>query len=214
LDIGDSPGKIKAMGLDLKRSDTPKVMQSFLEEILMDLLTGKNEEQIHTSIKDFRRTFRDLPGWQKGTPKKVNAVIEYTNRIDKSQQIGLGKLRGKNEKKISTMVPGHVQASINWNKMRQINKDLYSMEIQDGQKIIVCKLKANNNLGITSIAYPIDQMQLPDWFKCLPFDERTMEDTIIDKKIGNLVGVLNLNLAKSKEDTMFNDLFSFGSDNG
>jgi DNA polymerase elongation subunit (family B) len=38
LDVDGKPGKIKAMGLDLKRSDTPEYMQNFLEEILMDVL--------------------------------------------------------------------------------------------------------------------------------------------------------------------------------
>ena len=38
LDINGYSGKVKAMGLDLKRSDTPAFMQEFLNEILLDLL--------------------------------------------------------------------------------------------------------------------------------------------------------------------------------
>jgi hypothetical protein len=34
VDTHGEPGKVKAMGLDLKRSDTPKVIQDFLSEIL------------------------------------------------------------------------------------------------------------------------------------------------------------------------------------
>ena len=33
-------GKLKAMGLDLKRSDTPEFIQDFLEELLIDCLNG------------------------------------------------------------------------------------------------------------------------------------------------------------------------------
>ena len=131
------------------------------------------------------------------------------------ESFDFGKLRtikAKSIKRENNTIPGHVQASINWNKLRLQNDDRYSMEIQDGQKTIVCKLKANNNLMMSSIAYPIDEMHLPEWFRQLPFDERAMEDSIIDKKIGNLLGVLNWNFAKSKEDTVFSDLFSFGSD--
>ena len=44
------------------------------------------------------------------------------------------------------------------------NSDAYSMNITDGMKVIVCRLKSNN-MGYTSIAYPTDEMQLPDWFQ-------------------------------------------------
>ena len=36
----DGPGKIKAMGLDLKRSDTPVVIQEFLSAVLTKVLNG------------------------------------------------------------------------------------------------------------------------------------------------------------------------------
>ena len=38
-DIDGKPGKVKAMGLDLRRSDTPVFMQEFLSEILLMVLT-------------------------------------------------------------------------------------------------------------------------------------------------------------------------------
>ena len=60
-------------------------------------------------------------------------------------------------------MPGHVRASLNWNKLKDMNSDRYSLTIMDGQKTIVCKLK-NNLLNMTSVAYPIDQLQLPEWF--------------------------------------------------
>jgi hypothetical protein len=208
LDIDGKPGKIKAMGLDLKRSDTPKMMQTFLEEILLHLLTGKSQDSIIQEIKEFRTKFRDLPGWMKGTPKRVNSLSEYYTRSQATADFK--NIKGVKDKKINKMVPGHVQASLNWNKLREINNDLYSLEMQDGQKVIVCKLKPNH-FKMDSVAYPIDEMNLPFWFKALPFDDDLMESTIVDQKIDNLLGVLNWDLRNSKEDTTFNDLFSFGS---
>jgi hypothetical protein len=81
------------------------------------------------------------------------------------------------------------------------------MDITDGQKAIVCKLK-NNPLQINSIAYPIDEMNLPDWFKDLPFDHGAMEEKIIDSKIDNLLGVLHWDLNLSKDRGFVDDLFS------
>lgn len=204
LDVDGKPGKIKAMGLDLKRADTPKMMQVFLEQILLVLLDGGEQAEIIKMIKDFRAKFRELDGWMKGTPKKVNGITGYVNALNE----GSGQDIMKSGKKDKVRVPGHVQAAINWNKLRQMYGDNYSMEIQDGQKVIVCKLKPNP-LKMDSVAYPFDEPHLPQWYKELPFDHETMEETIIDMKVGNLIGVLKWDLRDTREDTTFNDLFSF-----
>jgi hypothetical protein len=86
--------------------------------------------------------------------------------------------------------------------------DKYSMGITDGAKVIVCKLK-QNPLGFTSVAYPVDELRLPLWFKDLPFDDAEMEQTIIDNKLGNLIGVLNWDVRSTEEKNTFNSLFEF-----
>jgi hypothetical protein len=204
LDVGGKPGKIKAVGLDLKRADTPKIMQEFLEEIITTLLDGGEKEDIIEMIKVFRTDFRSLDGWLKGTPKKVNGITGYMNRINLGD--GMDLMKSNNREKVR--IPGHVQAAINWNILKKMYGDRYAMEIQDGQKVIVCKLKPNA-LKMDSIAYPIDEQFLPSWYKELPFDHETMEATIIDKKVSNLIGVLKWDLSATREDTTFGDLFSF-----
>lgn len=203
-DVKGKPGKVKAVGLDLKRADTPKMMQEFLEKIITVLLDGGTQDTIIQMIKDFRKEFRNLEGWLKGTPKKVNGITGYVNRLNAGQ----GKDFMKAGPKEKVMVPGHVRAAINWNTLRGMNGDNYSMEITDGQKVIVCKLKPNP-LKMDSIAYPIDEPHIPNWYKELPFDHETMEETIIDKKVNNLLGCLKWDLRDTKDDTTFNDLFSF-----
>jgi hypothetical protein len=69
------------------------------------------------------------------------------------------------------------------------------MRILDGMKIITCKLKPNE-LGFTSISYPTDELRLPLWFTSLPFDDEAMEYTLVDKKIDNLLSVLEWDLHK------------------
>ena len=75
--------------------------------------------------------------------------------------------------------------------------------------VIVCKLK-QNPLGYTSVAYPTDELHIPEWFKELPFDDVAMAETIIDNKLGNLIGVLNYPLEDTKQHNTFNSLFDFG----
>ena len=186
-------GKVKAMGLDLKRSDTPVFMQNYLKTLLDMVLQLKDEKELLESITEFRREFKERPGFEKGSPKRANKIGHY-QRLEEKQ----GKAN----------MPGHVRASINWNTLKRMNGDKYSQEIVDGMKVIVCKLK-QNPLGYTSVAYPTDQLRLPDWFKELPFDGDAMEEVIIDNKLGNLIGVLNYDLESTKQKTTFSNLFEW-----
>jgi len=193
-DIDGKPGKVKAMGLDLRRSDTPVFMQKFLSELLLMVLTDVPEKEVLERITEFRKEFQEMPGWEKGSPKRANKIGHY-QRLEQKQ----GKAN----------MPGHVRASINWNTLKRMNSDRYSQEIVDGMKVIVCKLK-QNPLGYTSVAYPTDELRIPDWFKELPFDDAAMAETIIDNKLDNLIGVLNYDLEDTKQHTTFNSLFDFG----
>jgi DNA polymerase elongation subunit (family B) len=194
LDVAGQPGKVKAMGLDLKRSDTPKVIQEFLSEILNDVLTGATRDEIIAKIREFKYIFKERPGWEKGSPKRVNNLTKY----------------GKEEERLGKAnMPGHVRAALNWNNLRRMNGDKYSLQIVDGMKTIVCKLKANP-LGWTSIGYPTDEQQLPGWFKELPFDDAEMETTVVDQKIDNLLSVLEWDLKSSTNtENTFETLFEW-----
>jgi len=196
-------GKVKAMGLDLKRSDTPKVVQDFLSEILLSTLTDVPKEKIIERICEFKHEFAAMPAWEKGTPKRVNNLTSYREKAER-HRAGHGEGRQG--------MPGHVKASINWNALRNMHGDNYSMKIMDGMKVIVCKLK-NNPMGYTSVAYPIDVLHIPDWFKELPFDNSLMEITIVNKKVENLLGVLKWDITNNTQiNSKFDTLFSFGDD--
>ncbi len=196
LDTHGKPGKVKAMGLDLKRSDTPKVVQDFLSEILLDVLTGTGDvrQKVIDKVRDFKLAFQSRPAWEKGTPKRVNNLTKYT-----AEEARLGKAN----------MPGHVRAAMNWNNLKRMHGDNYSTSIVDGMKTIVCKLK-DNPLGYTSVGYPTDQLHIPQWFKDLPFDDALMETTIVDQKVENLLGVLEWKIAESTDiKTTFDTLFSW-----
>ncbi|MBO01883.1 MAG: hypothetical protein CMG35_04520 [Candidatus Marinimicrobia bacterium] len=194
-DVDGKAGKVKAMGLDLRRSDTPVFMQEFLSELLLMVLTNAPQEDVLERITVFRKEFSERPGWEKGSPKRANKIGHY-QRLEEKQ----GKAN----------MPGHVRASINWNTLKRMNGDKYSQEIVDGMKVIVCKLK-QNPLGYTSVAYPTDELHIPDWFKELPFDDAAMAETIIDNKLDNLIGVLDYPLEDTKQHNTFNSLFDFGT---
>ena len=192
-DKDNEGGKIKAMGLDLKRSDTPEFIQNFLSDILKMVLDGKEEKEVLDFITDFRTIFKSRPGWEKGSPKRANNITEYMRKETKAGKANM---------------PGHVRASINWNTLKRMYGDNYAQTISDGAKVIVCKLK-NNPMGFTSVAYPVDELRLPQWFKDLPFDDAEMEATIIDAKLENLIGVLEWDIVGTEQTNTFNKLFEF-----
>jgi hypothetical protein len=105
-------------------------------------------------------------------------------------------------------MPGHVRASLNWNTLKRLNSDKYSVAIIDGAKVIVCKVK-DNPMGYTSVAYPVDELRLPQWFKDLPFNDAEMETAVIDEKLGNLIGVLEWDISSTRNDNTFGKLFDF-----
>lgn len=187
-------GKLKVMGLDIKRADCPAWVQDKLEETLKKLLGySYDTSDILDFIRNWRSEFMGFDPWEMGIPKRVNKLTYYTDAF-------------KNRDKVT--IPGHVRASINWNNLMGTFNDRVSSDISDGGKVIVCKL-LKNKFGIDSIAYPYDSAhKLPDWFKTLPFDLTGMIDVAVDSKLENIFGVLGWNLDMVKFDSSQGDLFS------
>jgi hypothetical protein len=197
VDVDGKSGKLKVMGLEIKRSDTAKVIQDFLEECVEFVLAGGDNEGLKKKIQDFRVVFKSLPAWEKGTPKASNKLTAYTEEFQK-----LGK---------KAKLPGHIRASVNWNMMADMHNDRMATKITDGSRIIVCKLKANNPLNMTSIAYPVDEERIPSWFKTLPFDEESMENGTVEQKLSNIFSVLewDLQIGEAAHTEVVNKMFTF-----
>jgi DNA polymerase elongation subunit (family B) len=205
-------GKLKIMGMEIKRSDTPEFVQDFLEEVLNDALSGKTESEVIEKIRAFKKEFQSIDPWKKGMPKRVNNLTTYTKKIEKSKHLDnnlkLKKLNNIKDESTNNTVPGHVRASINWNELKQANGDQYSMSITDGAKVIVCRLK-NNPMGYSSIAYPTDELKLPQWFKDLPFDESDMETAVLDKKVQNVLGQMGWEIERANDSEALQEFFEF-----
>jgi hypothetical protein len=209
-DTNGRMGQIKAMGLDLKRSDTPKFIQEFLFAVLENVLAGHGRDRIIQQVTDFKRQLRDMDSWLKGSPKSVNNLTMYAQKADAAVHKMNNKLFKAGTDRGDANMPGHVRASLNWNYLRKLHGDNYSQQIVDGMRIVVCKLR-DNPLGMTSVAYPTDELRLPQWFTELPFDDAEMERVLVDEKIDNLLGVLEWDMRKATDiNTTVNDLFVFG----
>jgi DNA polymerase elongation subunit (family B) len=203
-------GKLKAMGIEIKRSDTPEEVQDFLEKILTMALNGHSEADVISEIKSFRQEFKKLSPWLKGMPKTVKRLSHFETMLEKMERgTDFSRRRVVAAESTGSMIPGHVRASINWNRLREMHNDRYSTAIVDGTKIVICRLRPNP-LGYTSVAYPADQPHLPDWFRELPFSDDEMEEKVLEKKINNVLGARGWDLSLSRMSETQDRFFSFG----
>ena len=196
-DVDGKPGKMKIMGIQVARSDTPKLVRNLLKDMLQSILVDGSKEKLYEILKEFGKTkWSQLEPWEKGRPKACNKLKFYTDEYNKTGKCSVGQ----------------VMASINWNKLIDANNDKTSPKILDGDKVIVCSLNPNNAYGMKSIAYPLDLNILPKWFKDLPFSEQDMEDSIIDTTLDTVFKAVNWKLRLSdamRTNDDINDFITF-----
>ena len=187
-DINGKPGKAKIMGIQVARSDVHPSVKELLKKMLNSVLTDGSKEKLVELMRDFgNNEWSKLDPWEKGTPRTCNKLNAYTIEYNKTGKCSVGQ----------------VMASINWNRMIDMMGDKKSPKILDGNKVVVCKLNEKNPFGMKSIAYPNDIARLPKWFKQLPFAEQDMRDSVIDKTVETVFGVLGWDL--SLKSCMDND---------
>ena len=187
-------GEMKIMGLQVRRSDCPKLVRQLLKDMLKSLLQYGDKDKLMEILKEFgENKWRLLKPWEKGSPKACNKLTQYTEEYFRTKKCSVGQ----------------VMASINWNMLIDMYKDNKTPKILDGNKIIVCKLKPNNAFGMTSVAFPVDLVSFPQWFKELPFDEQSMKDSVVDNTIDTIFGVLGWKLTLESAMNKVDDLDGF-----
>lgn len=142
--------KLKAMGLEMKKTTTPKHIQKFLADVVNMILNGDHEWlEIEDFIIDFRtKTMNSDQILEWGLPKGVQKVESYYEQY---------KINNK------TRLPGHVSATIFFNLCIKEYNDVENMPIVSGTKIKVFYL--NEKIGrFKSIALPTDLVEIPQWF--------------------------------------------------
>ncbi len=181
LDGKDVPAgdkkSLKVMGGEIKKSDTPKVIQKFLKDVTMKILDGESYTELETFVNTSRKKLKTSTDILSiGISKSVNKLELYTDEYNKFEVSGIKKVR----------LPGHVRASINFNNHLVKANDQVIQPIRSGDKIKIFYLRAND-FGYTSIAVPGDTDNLPKWFiDDLSVDMKQTEQKLIDLKLGSI----------------------------
>ena len=176
--------KIKSQGSEIKKADTPKIIQKFLKETVTMLLDGKDYDEVATYVNSQRKIVLKNPDnvFALGVSKQVNNMDEY-----------LAEYRAPGtcftESGRAVAIPGHVRASINYNEMLQ-NFEKGAKEIRSGDKVIIFYLKAND-FGFKSIALPAELFRFPPWFaENFAVDIKLTEEKMFDSKLGGVFSAL------------------------
>ena len=186
-DVDGKPGKLKIRGIQTQRADMPKAVKKLLKDMLVKVLTGGTEQEVQQMVLNFSQTEWDVEPWKKGTPKPVNKLNQYMEKLKEGCD-------GMNAQKIT--IPSQVRGAINWNNLIDYYGDTQTKKFAGGEKCLMCKLKPENMLKLDVVCIPIDidPTTIPQWFKDLPFDTERTDEAVINKTIDSIFGILGWDL--------------------
>ena len=197
-DLRDHP-KLKSMGSEIKKADTPKVIQDFLKR-MMDLILDKRPyAEIEELVNGSRGTLikNSLDVLSLGGSKQINNLDALYANWKLVERNGKGKLN----------LPGHVRAAINYNELI-IKYEQGAKLISSGDKGVVFYLLPNPE-NIKSIAFPSDLMHLPTWFtENFQIDMKLTEQKLIDSKIEGIFEAIGIE-KPTIQGSYINSVFSF-----
>jgi len=181
---GTATNKIKSQGSEIKKADTPKIIQKFLKATVDMILDGRDHGEIVDFVLSQRRAILKDPANQfmLGVAKQVNNLDKYTG-----EYANPGTFRTSSGARLT--IPGHVRAACNYNFLLG-QFDPAARPIRGGDKVLVFYL-AKNTFGFDSIAIPAEAVRFPKWFEgALRIDIKKTEDRMFDSKLGGIFSAL------------------------
>lgn len=191
--------KLKTVGSEMKKADTPKVVQDFLKEMMDIILDGGSYEQVETFVNSRRKSLvlRVENPIVLGVSKQINNLDNYYNEYKTTEKVGKGKVK----------LPGHVRAAVNYNEM-VTQLDPGAKHLRSGDKGIIFYLKPNQ-LGYKSMAFPADIDRFPTWFlDNFTLDRKLTEEKMIDNKLEGVFEALDWEIP-TPQKTMVKKILKF-----
>ena len=204
---GFAVNKMKSMGSEIKKADTPKVIQAFLKETVDMILEGRTYPEVVKYVNEQRIEIlkkNKLSIFSLGVAKQVNSLDKY---MAEYLNPGTQKFLDKNDKMRGLTIPGHVKAALNYNKALQ-HFDKGSKEIHSGDKVVQFYLK-KNEFGFESIALPSELSKFPQWFtENFQVNVKMTEDKMFDNKLAGIFAALGEDVP-SPQSVLTNSILSF-----
>lgn len=197
---GFSVSKLKMMGSELKKVDTPKAVQDFLKELMNQILDGQDEKTLEAFVNKSRRSLviKTDNIIKLGAAKGINNLDTYYAEWSRTEKLGLEKCR----------LPGHVRAAINYNEQAQLHEGTSAKLLNSGDKGLIFYLLPNE-YNLKAIAIPIEFDAFPKWFdQYFKVDRKLTESKMIDSKIEGIYGALKWEIPTPTK-TLMNKILKF-----
>ena len=195
-----NPPKLKTVGSEMKKADTPKVIQDFLKAMMNMSLDGCSYDDIEQFVNSKRRdvVLAVKDPLTLGVSKSINKLNEKYEEWEKVEKAGKGRVN----------LPGHVRAAVNYNELvKQLDPGVSKL-LKSGDKGLVFYLQSND-WGYKSIAFPADVDRFPGWFtENFKIDRKLTEDKMIDAKLMRTFEAMNWEIP-TPQKTMVKSILKF-----
>ena len=183
---GKKVDKLKMMGVSIKKTDTPKVVQDLLKDIVEMLMNRRSYEDVRDHIEDFKERYHEMSLMDIGKPISVKSFSKYNVIYQKSKN-----MKG---------FPYHVRASIFYNNECSSS----DMNIVSNDKVRIVYLK---HPKYKYIALPVDADVLPEFAKRLVVDWEKQWETVM-KKVNIFLTPIGYDMV-SRQKTQIKKLITF-----
>jgi hypothetical protein len=198
---------MKSMGSEIKKADTPKIIQKFLKETVDKILSGVKYPEVATFVNQQRKTVlkNKLNVFQLGVAKQVNNLDKYAAEyMNPGSMTVINPETGKPKK---LTITGQARAACNYNYL--LNElEQGAKPVSAGDKILIYYLKPND-YGFKSIGFPAEISHFPKWFlENFAVDISLTEDKMFDSKLEGIFNALGEDVP-SPQSVLTNSILDF-----
>ena len=155
-DNGVPMDKLEVKGLDIVRSSFPKSFQKIMKSVLIDILKGKEKNEIDDYILNFKKELGSIIYAEVAKNSSIKEIKKYEDVV-KDDVLG----------KFAKGTPAHIKAAINYNKLLKLFKCPPKFPpMKNGDKVKIVYLK-NNQYGLEELAFrgDSDPKEILDFIK-------------------------------------------------
>lgn len=185
-DEGKWVDKLKIMGVEIKKSDTPEYVKVMLEDLVKMILNGNTNKELTDRIKYHKEEYKNQPLADIARPMSVKGLKKYTDMYEAT-----GSEKG---------FPYNVRAALFYNSLCGPT----DKQIVPGDKIGIVYIKHPRS---KYIAFPIDTNTLPSFVTDLTVDYETQWSKAY-KKVVSYMSAMGWDF-KSKKEANRKKLFGF-----
>ena len=199
---GAAVNKLKSQGSEIKKSDTPKIIQNFLSDVLNKILDGEKYEAVEDFIIGQRdsliKNASNIEIISMGVNKQVNKLDSFYEEWKRFEKTG--------KKRVN--LPGHVRASVNYNEAKLQYEGKSAQLLKAGDKVIIFYVRPNE-WKFESIAFPAETTKFPKWFlDNFTVDTKLTEEKMIDLKLEGIFNAIDWEVP-NRQTKLTNSILEF-----